>query len=465
MADTPRIVLVLGNGGRECALATALLESPGVAQVILAPPNHGVRDAQHVPPDAATGPSPRLTLLELDLADHAAVVAAALLYGAELAVIGPEAPLCAGLADALRAAGIPCAGPGRVAAQLEGSKAFAKDFMRRHGLPTASSAVFTDYAALCEYVTAQDRPLVLKADGLAAGKGVLLCPTRDEGLSAAARLMQAREFGTAGATVVVEEMLSGREISCTCIVASGEDGVAAGQLVATSTDYKRLGDGDTGPNTGGMGNICPSPFATPEVLQEFHDAIFAPLLLGLQQDKLDYRGFLFIGVMLTDAGLKVLEFNVRLGDPEAEVVLPLSDANWAQVLSLVAQGSLPQELVQLRDGACVAVVLASANYPYGRSEPAPITGLERLAARGLLHGAPPAVRVYFSGVGLGSPGLVGRAAVPAQPESRFVATGGRVLVLSALGRDLSDARRNAYEAVGNIRFDGMGYRGDIGYLG
>jgi phosphoribosylamine---glycine ligase len=456
--------MVIGNGGRECALAKALLESPGVERVIIAPPNWGVRDAR--------GGGSRIVQLELSIKDQAAVVEAARALEAQLVVIGPEDPLCAGLADALRAAGIPALGPGRMAAQLEGSKAFAKDFMHRHGIPTAATAEFTDLASLRAYIEATDRPLVLKADGLAAGKGVLICATREEALAGAVRLMEAREFGSAGDRVLVEELLVGREISFTCLVASAPDYLPAGQLVATSTDYKRLLDGDAGPNTGGMGNVCPSPFAPPEVVEEFYDKVFAPVLLGLSQDQLDYRGFLFIGAMLTEDGLKVLEFNVRLGDPEAEVVLPLSAVDWAKVLGEVAAGQLQDTVGVQRAGACVAVVLASGNYPYGKSEPAVIEGLERIAARGLLDGDPPPVRIYFSGVSV-STETVGRASAPAiglpqeaasSTEPVFMATGGRVLVVSALGRDLSEARRIAYEITGNIRFDGMQFRSDIGQL-
>jgi phosphoribosylamine---glycine ligase len=448
----PRRIMVVGNGGRECALATALLANAEVERLYITPPNWGVVDPQG---------GARVGVLNLKAEDSAGLAVAAKAERVDLVVIGPEAPLVAGLADTLRSAGIPAVGPGAEAARLEGSKEYAKDFMRRHAIPTAEHQTFTGIDALLSYLAVLDAPCVLKADGLAAGKGVVVCQTRSEADVAAQRMLVQREFGEAGVRVVVEELLTGPELSFTCLLAGGQ-----AQLLGVSTDYKRLHDGQQGPNTGGMGNICPTPYASEAVLAEFHERILKPVLAGLIADGLDYRGFLFIGAMLTAAGLKVLEFNVRLGDPEAQVVLPLLDADWPAVFAAVAAGELRPELVRVRPEACAAVVLASANYPYGKSEPAAIEGFDRVHARGLLAGADPQVRLYFAGV---ERAVAAEAGAPyatyyLDPQSRFMATGGRVLAISARGADLSSARRLAYEVAGNLRFAGMQYRSDIGKL-
>jgi len=462
MPEYPECVLVVGGGGRECALACALLECPRLKRLIITPANWGVLD-----PLGGSGGGSRVKAANVGAEDIDGLTRLCRAEGVELAVIGPEGPLCLGVADELRAIGVAVFGPGAKASRLEGSKAYAKDFMLRHGIPTAESKVFGDYAALCAYIEEKDGPLVLKADGLAAGKGVLICLAQEEALAAAARLMEAREFGAAGDRVIVEEMLTGREISFTCIVGTSLSGVPEGQLVATSTDYKRIRDGDEGPNTGGMGNICPSPYATTNVVAEFLERIWAPFLAGLEADRLEYRGFLFIGAMLTDAGLKVLEFNTRLGDPEAEVVLPLAQADWCDLMLRMARGEPMPGRVVRRPGACCAVMLASAGYPVSKSAPEPIEGLDRLAARGLLAGEHPALRAYFCGVArepLPGPGEPYRNYTDELAAVRYLAAGGRVLCLSALGRDLSEARRLAYEAVGNVRFAGMQFRSDIGQL-
>ncbi len=450
----PRRIMVVGNGGRECALASAILHSAEVERLYITPPNWGVVDPQG---------GARVRVLSLKPEDAPGIVAAAQTERVELVVIGPEAPLVAGLADALRAAGIPALGPGAAAARLEGSKEFAKDFMQRHGIPTADYQAFTSIDALMSYLAVLDGPCVLKADGLAAGKGVIVCESRSDAEVAAQRMLVKREFGEAGARVVVEQLLTGPELSFTCLVAGGQ-----AQLLGVSTDYKRLLDGQQGPNTGGMGNICPTPYATAEVLAEFTARILDPVLAGLHADGLDYRGFLFIGAMLTSAGLKVLEFNVRLGDPEAQVVLPLLEADWPAVFGAAADGRLAPEAVRVRPGACVAVVLAGASYPAGKSEPAEIAGFARVRARGLLDGADPDVRLYFAGVdrvtGAGAAaGATGPYATYfTDDEAQFLAAGGRVLAVSARGEDLSSARRLAYEVVGNLSFAGMQFRSDIG---
>jgi len=465
--DYPRRIMIVGNGGRECALGNAMLLSPRLKELYITPANWGLLD-----PRAGTDRQSRIKVLHIKATDTAALVSACTELRIDLVVIGPEDPLCSGLADELRSAGILVVGPGREAAQLEGSKTFAKEFMDRHGIPTAGYHRFTDADALLQHCTALTGPVVLKADGLAAGKGVIICQDSAEAQAAAKRIMVDREFGGAGDSTVVEEFLSGPEISWTVLVSGGR-----AELLGASTDYKPLLDGNQGPNTGGMGNICPTPHATDAVTNEFKQHILRPFMDGLKADGLDYRGFLFVGTMLTDSGLKVLEFNVRLGDPEAQVVLPVNDADWPALFAGVAGGNWESLPMMRPNTACVAVVAASENYPFGKSEPAPISGFDRVNERGLLKfgvaadgsPAPPPVSVYFAGVGREpgalSPGEAYENYYRAPEDVRYLATGGRVLAVSALGRDLSEARRVSYEVLGNLGFKGIKFRLDIGKLG
>lgn len=464
----PKRIMVVGNGGRECTLASTMLLSSAVKQLYITPVNWGVLDP-HGGKDGAN----RVIPLDIAASDTSDIVAAATEHRVDLVVIGPEDPLVNGLADELRAKDIPVVGPGRDAAQLEGSKQYAKDFMLRHGLPTAEHLLFSDADALLEYCKSCQHPVVLKADGLAAGKGVIVCSGSDDALAGARRLMVEREFGAAGDLVLVEERLFGLEVSWTCLVSGGE-----GMLLAASTDYKPLLDDNQGPNTGGMGNICPTPNVNDDVTQEFHEQVFTPYLAGLKADGIDYRGFLFVGTMITREGLKVLEFNVRLGDPEAQVVMPLRTADWPQVFLDVAEGKLTPGAIEQRNGACIAVVAASENYPYSKSEPAVIEGFDRVRDKGLLtcgdeqgHAVPPPVSIYFAGVSrelvaeANSAGNDGYSNYYDQLDrARFMASGGRVLAVSAHGSDLSDARRLAYEVLGNIHYAGMKFRSDIGRL-
>ncbi len=455
--DYPRRILIVGNGGRENAIGNALLLSERLEELWITPANWGLVD--HIG-------SGRVHTLDVPAMDLDGVVRAAQEIQAGLVIVGPEDPLCAGLADRLREAGIPAVGPGREAARLEGSKLYAKQFMRRHGIPTADFAEFTELDALLAHIDSGEGPLVLKADGLAAGKGVMVCADRQEAREAAKVLMEERRFGDAAAMVLAEECLLGREISFSVLISGSR-----AEVLPPSSDYKRLQDDDKGPNTGGMGNICPTPWATDEVIVEFSRDILAPFMRGLRADDLDYRGFLFVGTMITPQGLKVIEFNVRFGDPEAEVVLPLCEADWPQLLARMAAGELPEGAVALREGACLAVVLASGNYPHAKSEPATISGIERLHGQGLLQAEheggrirPPLVMLHFAGVS--REGEAGAYAnhFEIDAEASYLATGGRVLALSAHGADLSAARRLAYEAAGNLHFEGMQFRTDIGKL-
>ncbi|MCB1215863.1 phosphoribosylamine--glycine ligase [bacterium] len=456
----PKRILIVGNGGRENAIGNALLLSAQLEGLWITPANWGLVD--HL----GTG---RVHTLDIRATDLDGIVNAAREIQAELVVVGPEDPLCAGLADRLREAGIPAVGPGAEAAQLEGSKLFAKQFMARHGIPTAAFAQFTELPALLEYLAAGEGPVVLKADGLAAGKGVIVAANREDAAAGARVLMEEQRFGAAASTVLVEECLFGREISFTVLISGGR-----AEVLPPSSDYKRLQDDDQGPNTGGMGNICPTPWATDDVIVEFSRDILAPFMRGLRGDGLDYRGFLFVGTMITEQGLKVIEFNVRFGDPEAEVVLPLCQADWPLLLASMAAGELPEQAISLRDGACLAVVLASGNYPLGKSEPAAIIGIERLQAQGLFAAQsdgeallPPRISLHFAGVSRSAAAGSAEAYAnhfEADKPGSFLASGGRVLALSAHGADLSEARRLAYEALGNLHFEGMQFRTDIGRL-
>jgi phosphoribosylamine--glycine ligase len=481
VSSYPKTVLIVGNGGRENALANALLTSPQLERLYITPANWGLMDPY------ARGDGQRAYCLDIDAMDSAGIVAACKEYGIELVVIGPEAPLVAGLADTLRAAAIPVLGPGQEAARLEGSKSYSKAFMQRHGIPTAKgrefSGVLKDPTPLNAYVMEINAPCVIKCDGLAAGKGVIVCDGAAEALLAVTRIAGG-EFGEAGDTVLIEERLSGPEISFTCLVAGGR-----AEVLPPSSDYKRLRDGDEGPNTGGMGNICPTPYASDEVVTEFARDILRPTIKGMVQEGLDYRGFLFVGTMLTDQGLKVIEYNVRFGDPEAAVVLPLCKADWPALFAAMAAGELPGgphggSAIQMLEGACVAVVLASEAYPQGKTPAREIEGLARLAGRseiapqGLLWPRADPVGSDGDGGPWGQGDLqlmfagVSRAGGGGYPlpcrnfdetdGSGYLASGGRCLTISARASNLSLARRLAYEVLGNLRFEGMQYRSDIG---
>ncbi len=440
-------ILVVGNGGRECAMANALLLSPKVKELCITPANWGVRDPFN---------GDRVRRADIGALDTENLIKLAKDGGSDLTVVGPEAPLAAGIVDAFREQGLRIVGPDRSAARLEAEKSFAKDFMLRHGIPTGKSEAFTDHEKALKHLDAAAYPLVLKADGLAAGKGVIICPDRDSARTALDQMMIEDKFKGAGKKVLIEECLAGPEISFFCFF----DGRTAVPMPPVS-DYKRLKDGDEGPNTGGMGCMCPSPYATPEVMAEWREKVLQPFIKGCRQDGFDYRGVIYFGTMVTEDGLKVLEFNVRMGDPEAQAQMPLMQNDFVDVLAAMEAGTLDALRASFSDEATVTVVMATANYPYGSSPPAPIEGLERIArfnngggsANGSIFRRLPRVSVFFAGVGR-----------QADDDEALLATGGRVLAVTARGDDLSAARRLAYEAVGNIHFEGAQYRTDIALL-
>jgi phosphoribosylamine--glycine ligase len=417
------VVLVVGGGAREHALVQALKRSPGVREVVAAPGNAGIaRDA-------------RCAAVRAD--DVPGLVALAKRERAGLVVVGPEAPLVAGLADALAAEGIPTFGPGAAAARLEGSKVFAKEFMRRHGVPTAAFEIFDDADVAERYVRAAGRPLVVKADGLAAGKGVVVASETGEAVEAIDAMMRRLVFGDAGARVVVEERLGGEEVSLH-VLTDGTDFVVLG----AAQDHKRIGEGDTGPNTGGMGAYSPVPVYDDAVAARTLAEVVEPTIRGLRADGLAYRGVLFIGLMIEQGAPRVLEYNVRFGDPECAVLLARLSGDVLPLLEGTARGALPPGGALAQQGAALTVVMAAHGYPGTPRTGDPIDGLDRAAAV-------PDVAVLHAGT--------------REQGGRLVTASGRVLAVTARGRDIDDAADKAYRAVGAIAFDGAQFRRDIGW--
>ena len=414
-------ILLLGSGGREHALAVALAASPRCDELYIAPGNGGT---------AAVGEN-----VLLDAEDPAAVADFARETGCGLVVIGPEAPLVVGVADAVRAVGIPCFGPGAEGAQVEGSKKFSKELMERAGVPTAAYASFTDEAAALAYVRDQGAPLVVKADGLAAGKGVVVATELSQ-VEDAVRACFDGAFGKAGATVVIEEMMTGPE----CSLLAFTDGETV-RPMCTSQDHKRALEGDRGPNTGGMGAYAPVPIVTDEEHAAMVDAL-EKTVAQLHAEGIDYRGCLYGGFMLTPAGPKVLEFNARFGDPETQVVIPRLENDLVEVMLAVAEGRLSEVELRWSDRWVVTVVLTSAGYPGSYEKGKVITGVEDAEAMD-------DVTVYHAGTALTDAG-------------DLVTSGGRVLDVTALGDTFEAARDRAYAACEKIQFEGKTLRHDIG---
>lgn len=423
-------ILVLGSGGREHALARAFARSPSVADVLVVPGNAGTREqasAEHAPIRRLDG------VLEAN-----AVVALAAAERIDLVVVGPEAPLCAGVVNALEDAGIAAYGPRREAATLEGSKAFLKRFATRHGIPTAGYVIVRDMAEAEAAIRARGAPIVVKADGLCAGKGVIVAQTLDEALGAARSMLVERRFGEAGATVLVEDCVRGEEASLHAIC----DGKRL-FVLPPARDHKRVGDGDTGANTGGMGVVAPSVNISHELVERITRTVLVPTLEGMRADGTPLKGTLFAGLMITPKGEPVLlEHNVRFGDPECEALTALVDGDWAEVCASAARGELDASSVRLAEDrhACV-VVLAAAGYPS-----APRTGdtIAGLAEAGQIEG----VVIHHAGT--------------TEREGRVVTAGGRVLAVTATARSAPEARARAYRAADIIDFEGKHFRRDIG---
>jgi len=419
-------LLVIGGGGREHALAWKLAQSPRAARVFVAPGNAGTASEPGVVNVAATG------IAELVLFAQREHV--------QLTVVGPEAPLAAGVVDAFRAAGLPVFGPTRAAAQLESSKDYAKDFMVRHRIPTAAHRTFTDAAAARDYVAARGAPIVVKADGLAAGKGVVVAVTVAEAQAAIDGMLVGNALGAAGARVVVEDFLAGEEASFIVMV----DGHNVLPL-ASSQDHKRLADGDQGPNTGGMGAYSPAPVVTPEVHARIMREVILPAVAGMAADGVPYTGFLYAGVMIDAAGApRVLEFNCRLGDPETQPLLFRLKSDLVDLLLHGVAGTLDQADAEWDRRTALGVVLAAHGYPDAPRKGDRIDGLERVDSA-----SHPDCHVFHAGT--------------ARERGAVVVTGGRVLCVTALGDSVRLAQRAAYGAIAEIRFDGMQFRRDIGH--
>ncbi len=421
MANQDKVdILLLGSGGREHALLLKLAESPLAGKLWVAPGNGGMYDIAE--------------RADVDQNSPDAVAAFARENGVGLVVIGPEAPLVAGVADAVKAAGIPVFGPCAAAAQMEGSKKFAKEVMERAGVPTAAYRSFTDEDECAAYVRELGGPVVVKADGLAAGKGVIVAQSTEEALAGVHECFTA--FGDAGSTVVVEEMLAGPECSLLALT----DGKTLVPL-ATSQDHKRALEGDLGPNTGGMGVYSPVPIVTDEELEQMID-VERRVVAQLAKDGIDYRGCLYGGFMLTKDGPKVLEFNARFGDPETQVVLPRMKADLVQVFLDIDAGRLDPASIEWEDNWAVSVVLTSAGYPGAYEKGKPITGIE-------LASSIDGVTVYQAGTALTEDGTL-------------VTAGGRVINVTAIADTFEEARDLAYGACTFINFEGKTFRRDIG---
>jgi phosphoribosylamine--glycine ligase len=415
-------ILVIGSGGREHALAWKLAQSPRVFKVFVAPGNAGTAMEEGVS--------------NVPHASIAALIDFVKTEGVALTVVGPEAPLAAGVVDAFQAAGLRIFGPTKLAAQLESSKEYAKSFMIRHRIPTAAYGTFGDAASAHEYIDRQGAPIVVKADGLAAGKGVVVAATADEAHAAVDMMLVDNRMGAAGARVVIEECLEGEEASF-IIIADGKHALP----LASSQDHKRLLDSDQGPNTGGMGAYSPAPVITPAIHARIMREVIDPAIAGMRADGLPYTGFLYAGVMIAkDGQLKVLEFNCRLGDPETEPILLRLKSDLVTLIDHALDGTLEAADAEWDPRVALGVVLAADGYPDNPRKGDVIEGLPEAGED---------YRVFHAGTAIDG--------------KRVVANGGRVLCVTALGHNARTAQKRAYEIVSRIRFDGMQYRRDIGH--
>lgn len=415
-------LLLIGSGGREHALAWKLSQSAQVERIFVAPGNGGT---------ATTAKCENVPIGDSDLP---ALLAFAQEVSIDLTVVGPEVPLAAGVVDRFQAAGLRIFGPGKAAARLEGSKAFSKAFMQRHNIPTGWARVYDNFDAASDFVRAQEMLPVLKASGLAAGKGVVLPESWEEAVDVLREMLVERSFGEASATVLVEERLTGPEVSVLAFC----DGETI-EVMPPAQDHKRLLTGDGGPNTGGMGAFAPSPLATPELLAEVERTVLRPAIDGMAAEGTRYVGVLYAGLMLTPAGLRVLEFNCRFGDPETQVVLPLLESDLVDLMQACIDGRLDEVAPVWRDGAAVTVVMASGGYPGSYPKGKEISGLAEAQAAGCT--------VFHAGTALA--------------DGRLTTSGGRVLAVTGVGDTLSDAARKAYRGVEQIAFDGAVWRTDI----
>ncbi len=415
-------VLIVGSGGREHAIATCVAKSEKVDKIYCAPGNAGIAEIAEC--------------VDIKVMEFDRIVKFAKNHDIDLTIVGPDDPLVGGLVDALEEAGLRAFGPRKNAAIIEGSKAFSKDLMKKYNIPTASYEVFTDAAKALEYLDTAKMPIVLKADGLALGKGVLICNTLEEARNGVKEIMLDKKFGTAGNTMVIEEFMTGREVS----VLTFCDGKTV-KVMSSAQDHKRAGDGDTGLNTGGMGTFSPSPFYTKKIEEYCKKNIFQPTVDAMAAEGREFKGVIFFGLMLTEDGPKVLEYNARFGDPEAQVVLVRMKNDIIDVMEACIDGKLGKIKLEFEDNAAVCVVLASEGYPLQYTKGHVINGLERFEHEDGYY-------CFHAGTRKSSKGIV--------------TNGGRVLGVTAVGPDLRQARANAYEAASWIDFENKYCRKDIG---
>lgn len=412
-------ILVIGSGGREHALFWKLSESPQTERIYAIPGNPGMGE-----------------MTDIAVTDNAAILQFAKEKDIGLVVVGPEVPLMNGLVDDLKAAGIPAFGPRANAAEIEGSKSFAKDLMKKYGIPTARYEVFAEAEAARAYIRSEGAPIVVKADGLAAGKGVVVAMTEQEALDAVDAIMEHNSFGDAGARVVIEEFMEGEEASLLAFT----DGTVIRPMISAQ-DHKRAFDGDKGPNTGGMGTYAPAPVMTPELTERAVEEILKPTISAMEKEGRAYRGCLYLGLMITADGPKVVEFNARFGDPETQVVLPLLDGDLVQIMHACAGGTLADVPIRWKDGAAVCVVLAAGGYPASYEKGNEIYGIGNAEKLGAL--------VFHAGT--------------AKKNGKIVTNGGRVLGVVGMGKDIASAVQSAYDAVDQISFKGEYHRKDIAH--
>ena len=412
-------VLVIGGGAREHALVWKLSQSPKVTKIFAAPGNGGIAQLAQCVPVPETDLDGLLTF--------------ALREKIDLTVVGPEVPLVAGVVDRFKANGLQIFGPDQKGARLEGSKKYAKEFMLKYQIPTAQYAAYDNLNEACAGLEQFAFPLVIKADGLAAGKGVVICHRKEEATAAIKSMIEDGKFGAAGKEIIIEEFLEGVEASLLCLV-------TADKIIPLESagDYKRLLDHDQGPNTGGMGCVSPNKTLTPSLMAVIEREILKPSLKGIQAEMMDYKGILFIGLMITAQGPKVLEFNVRFGDPETEVLLPRLETDLVDLFLKTIQGTITREDLVWSQKTCLGVVLATAGYPESSGSGQAITGLDEVDAE---------IMLFHAGT---------------KREDQLVTNGGRVLAVVALGDPLDQARTKVYSNIKKIHFDGMQYRTDIG---
>lgn len=417
-------ILILGSGGREHALAWKIAQDEKVTKIFVAPGNAG------------TATEAKCENIALDILDNPAIIRFAQQHQVDLIVVGPEAPLVNGVVDAVEAADIKIWGPTQYAAQLEGSKAFAKDFLKKHNIPTAFYEVFTEVSPAKAYVEKHGAPIVIKADGLAAGKGVIVAMSNDEAFAAIDDMLAGNKFGDAGSRVVIEQFLEGEEASFICMI-DGENILP----MATSQDHKRIFEGDQGPNTGGMGAYSPAPVVTDEVFERVMQQVMRPTVNGMANDGHRYKGFLYAGLMIDAEGQpRVIEFNCRFGDPETQPIMMRLQSSLVDLVLAGVEGNLPKE-AKWDERKSIGIVLAAEGYPETVRKGDVISGLGE---------SPEGTKIFHAGTALNA-------------EGQVVTAGGRVLCVTALGNTVLEAQINALEACGQVTFTGMQYRSDIGY--